>query len=66
MSLEQSCHVEIAGTAPKVKPSLASPNWEQLLTTHKSVWKGQGTRERRWAAGSLFLPQILILGQKNC
>lgn len=41
VSPEWSCHAEIAGTAPKVKISLASPNWEQLLTTHKSAWKSR-------------------------
>jgi len=42
VSLLWSCRAEIAGTGPKVKPGLASPNWEQLLTTHKVHIEGSG------------------------
>lgn len=40
-----SCHAEVAGTAQKLKLSLASPNWEQLLSIQGSMWKGLGSRE---------------------
>lgn len=45
VSLEWSCHAEVAGTAQKLKLSLASPNWEQLLSIQESMWKGLGSRE---------------------
>ena len=66
VSPEWFSHAEIAGTAPNVKPSLASPNWEQLLTTHRSPRKGQGSRERRWAVGQPVPASILVLGLKTC
>lgn len=46
VSLEWPCHVEIAGTAPKVKPSPANPNWE-----HPQV-SVEGSGEQGMMSGS--------------